>query len=381
MANQYQQTKLYHQTEPQSIQTQYSSQNQVDFLISCGAGRSLVKNSVRIVGEVQVNSTGTTRTTDGIQFNRNVGAHAFFGNMTTSFAGGQSAGGAGGQIENLQQYPRWVAMGAAASLNEYDMFNGSNQCELRAVNDEVMLGYSNGIKPNLTTATAVINNADFSIKPDCCLNRMSGNDLPFNKTGIITLQSALARDMDALFGSNQLISANYSLTNLRCTWQSVVDSPTPGTTSMRVEYPIKSNILSGTATLSTNVPAICQGVSTNFILTDHEGVQVFDSYKLENPTQLQSVAYIMNDKPNSLITYQLTDQTEILERFIDSMYNSGHNQVSLDKFRANNGFCCGLDFDDEVDLSSNRFTLQMVSGIANQNPMNVFQFFHSAVSV
>ena len=78
-----------------------------------------------------------------------------------------------------------------------------------------------------------------------------------------------------------------------------------------VEYPIKSNILTGTATLSTNIPAVCSGVSINFIQTQHFGVNVFDSNRLENPAQLQSVQYIMNDKTNSLITHKLEDQTEI----------------------------------------------------------------------
>ena len=376
-----QQNKLYHQVEPQSIQSSYTEQNQVDFLISCGIGRSLLKNSVRIVGDVACRQLNGDRVGNGVLWNRNVGAHTFFSNMTTSFAGGQGANAAGGQIENLQNYPRFVAMGAVASYNELDMLNASNQCELRGVNNAAISEYAKGIQPTATTGTAITEDVDFSIKPECCLNRMGGNDLPFNKTGIITLQSALARNIEALQGANQLTTTYYEITNLRCLFQSVPDSPTPGPTTMYIEYPIKSNILSGTATLSTNVPAVCQGVSMNFILSTHEGVQVFDSTGLENPTQLQSVSYIMNSKTNSLITYQLTDFTEILERFVDSMYNSGHNQVSLDKFRSNNSFCCGLDFDGNVDLSGNRFTFQIVSGIGAAFPMNVFQYFHSQVTV
>jgi hypothetical protein len=381
MASDLQQNKLYHQTEPQSIQSSYTSQNQVDFLISCGTGRSLLMNSVRIVGDLQINKANGDRVDGGVGFNRNVGAHAFFSNMTTSFAGGSGSNSVGGQIENLQNYPRWVAMGAVASLNELDMLNASNQCELRAVNNLVGVDYAEGITPDITTGTAVTADVDFSIKPECCLNRMNGNHLAFNKTGIITLQSALARDSDALFGAQQLATSTYQLTNLRCLFQSVPDSLTPAPTNMLIEYPIKSNILSGTATLSTNVPAVCQGVSMNFILTNHESVPVFDSYRLENPSQLQSVSYIMNDKTNSLITYELTDFTEILERFVSSMYNTGRNQVSLDKFRSNNSFCCGLDFDGDIDLSGNRFTFQIASGIGSAYPMNVFQYFHSQISV
>ena len=63
------------------------------------------------------------------------------------------------------------------------------------------------------------------------------------------------------------------------------------------------------------------------------------------------------------------------------MYNSGHNQVSIDKYRANNSFIAGLDFDGGVDLSQNRFTFQVVSGVNNTNPVNVYSYFHSAVTV
>ena len=377
-----QQRKLYHQVEPQSLQASYNQFNQIDFLISCGANRSLVKNSVRILADVRIlTDNAQTRATGGVLFNRNVGGHAFIDNITTSFAGGQGAGAAGGLIENLQNYPRWCAMGAVASLNEYDMLNGSNQCELRGVNDLVMAKYANGIAPTIATGTANIVDVDMSIKPECALNRMSGGDLPFNKTGIVTLNINLARDMDALFGGNQTAACNYELRNLRCTYQSVPDSKTPEPTSMNIEYNVKSNILSGTASLSANVPAICSGVSINFIQSGHSSVPVFDSYRLENPTQLNSVQYMVNDKTNSLTTYTLTDRTEILERFISSMQNTGRNQVSLDKYRSNSSFCCGLDFDGGIDLSQNRFTFQIVSGVSAAFPMNVFSYFHSTVTV
>jgi hypothetical protein len=150
---------------------------------------------------------------------------------------------------------------------------------------------------------------------------------------------------------------------------------------MRVEYNVKSNILSGTASLSANVPAVCEGVTMSFIQTQHDSVPVFDSYRLEQLQQLSSMAYIMNDKTNSLITYNLTDTTEILERAVSSMYNSGRNQVSIDKYRANSSFIAGLDFDGGVDLSQNRFTFQVVSGVNNTNPVNVFSYFHSAITI
>ena len=374
------QRKLYHEVKPSAEQDSYVEFAQPRFQISVGAGRSLVKNSVRILGDILVDTSGA-RPTAGVLFNRNAGAHAFFNSIQTSFAGGPGSGSVGGTIENLTNYPRWVTMNAVGSLNELDMLNGENQCELRAPNDITMVKYTQGIAPNLATGTAVIQDVDFSIKPEIGLNRMSGGDLPFDKSGIISVMCTLSRNSHVLYGNSQDANASYQLSNLRCTYMSVPDAKTPEPSVMNIEYPISSNILTGSATLSTNVAAVCSGVSTNFISTHHSGVNVFDSNAMENPYQLQSVHFIMNDKTNSLVTYKIEDQTEMLERAVDSLYNSGRNQVSLNTFRNNQSFCVGLDFDGAVDLSSNRFTFQINSGISNIYPCNIHQYFHSTVSV
>ena len=49
MSNDLQQRKLFHHVEPQSIQSTYTQFTQTDFLISVGAGRSLVRNSWEIL--------------------------------------------------------------------------------------------------------------------------------------------------------------------------------------------------------------------------------------------------------------------------------------------------------------------------------------------
>ena len=63
------QRKLYHEVTPTSEQERYREFAQPTFLISVGEGRSLVKNSVRILGDVRVLATGV-QTTTGRLFNR-----------------------------------------------------------------------------------------------------------------------------------------------------------------------------------------------------------------------------------------------------------------------------------------------------------------------
>jgi hypothetical protein len=70
----------YHSVKPQSEQDTYTSSNKPGFLISCGVGRSLVPNSVRILADLRVlsdSSVSTSISTEMRCFDRNLGGHAF----------------------------------------------------------------------------------------------------------------------------------------------------------------------------------------------------------------------------------------------------------------------------------------------------------------
>jgi len=47
----------------------------------------------------------------------------------------------------------------------------------------------------------------------------------------------------------------------------------------------------------------------------------------------------------------------------------------------NNGYGIGLNFDDEVDLSNQKFNLQVSSGISSAAPMILYMYFHSTISL
>lgn len=364
---------LYHEVQPQSIRSKYNEYNQVDFLISVGEGRSLVPGSVRICADLLVEEAADTRSTAQRTFNRNCGGHSFIDSIQVQTANQ-------GLLENSQNYARLVNMEANASLENLDMLDSRQACELRCAHQAVATDMCQGITHNVATGDDIVSDADFSIKPLICLNKAS-RDLPMSKTGLITVQVNLARNMSALFGQAQDANTTYSLSNLRCQFKSIVEPQDPSPVEMGVIYNVKSNILSNTASISCNVPAVCDSVAISFIQNQHENVPVYDNYKCEAVEGLQEVQYIMNDQTNSLVTYQLTDYTEILERYVDAMRNTGHNQVSLQKFRSNCAFGCGITFSEPTDFSRNRFTFQITSGVNNQYPVNAFLYFMARVSV
>jgi len=369
------QTVVYHQVEPQATQSSYKSFDNVDFVINVGEGRALLANSVRILGDLRVNTTGETRSVGGIGFDRNAGAHSFIDSIQLSMDNA-------GLVENIQHYPRYVSMVGHATDDRLDTLNSDRQCELKGHIDESPELMCNGITTYVEaggTATGPVD-ADFSLKPVCGLNRMSGGNLAESVSGSVTLTCNLARDVVALRGRLQVAGSNYALANLRCTFRSVLADAKPSPVSMRTINAVKSNLLSGTGTISVNVPAVCSGVSMSFIDTAREGAINHNSYALEQPQGVSEVQYLFNDATNSLVTYTIRDRTEMLERFISSLEVTGHNQVAKDVFRANQGFGLGLPFDQLVDLSKNRFTVQ-ISSDANNRPSTAFLYFHSSITV
>jgi len=61
---------------------------------------------------------------------------------------------------------------------------------------------------------------------------------------------------------------------------------------------------------------------------------------------------------------------------------SGVNQVfSAGKLQRNGNFIAGLPFNGFIDLSNQRFNLQLVSDIDSANPYNLYLYFHSLMSL
>ena len=147
MNSDLQQRILYHQVKPQSEKDGYTQFDQISFLISVGEGRSLVPQSVRILGDLRVNKTGTTRNDGAITWDKNVGAGAVIDSLSVQTQNQ-------GLIENIQNYARYTKMDSSASLNELDMLNGNHMCELKTVNQLQSQTLAQGITNTITTGTA-----------------------------------------------------------------------------------------------------------------------------------------------------------------------------------------------------------------------------------
>ena len=82
-----------------------------------------------------------------------------------------------------------------------------------------------------------------------------------------------------------------------------------------------------------------------------------------------------------MVSYQITDYPEILERFKDSIGSSNHSSATLLKTKSNDGFGVGLDFSGLIDLSRQRFNIQLNSSVSNISPYTMNMFFHGIQSL
>ena len=89
-----------------------------------------------------------------------------------------------------------------------------------------------------------------------------------------------------------------------------------------------------------------------------------------------------NDSSNSYQTFRLDNQSELVHNGIESFRSAGINNASPENLDANNAFLTGIDFKDDINFANgNKFSMTIQSGIDSLNPVVVFLYFHSNVSI
>ena len=365
----------YHSADPINNRSTYTELDNVTFNIN-NAGRKLVLGSVRLEGDLKVNNTGATRSeitaaNNQNGFNNRVGAGGMFDSFTTE-------AGNVGILENISSdYGRYVNLVSSATETEDELNNASNVCELKSTNMRISNMISTGNKQNNATRTDM----DFSVKPMICLNRnVEGGTLSFRKAGFMKLSLNLSRNYEFL--NSLSTTANYVISNLRLVYRTVEDDGSDEGVQLRTILSIKSTIQSNFANVSSNVPAVCSAVSVCFMRSNRENNQVYDNYNLERLEGFKSIQYLFNSSNNQYVSYIIDTREEMLEKAIESLADTGHSSVNGKTVRGNSCEFAGLSFDAPVDLSNQRFNIQIKDdNIVANGGLNVYQFFHSAIDL
>jgi hypothetical protein len=367
----------YHTVQPSNTKQIYSEYDSVDFELTFEQ-RQLLPNSIRIEADLDVWTDGTTATTrvladgtDKIYIDPKIGAHSFLSSITTELQ-------QQGVIENFQEYPRYVKMATETTIASNDLFNSENVCELRTpslkVANAVLAGQGDG-------ANVSVISADFSIKPMFCLNTLSA-PLSYTRSGAIRVTVHLSRYYSALFGAGMTPDVIYQLKNLRLCYMTQPDAANPKSkVMMRTRLNIKQSVTSAFANISTRVPAVCNAVSCSVQLQSNENDQYANNNKTEVLPNVKELQFLFNDSQNEYITYQIKDREELLRRYIQSFADTGSNNASITKLRANSGWGVGLPFRDFIDLSNQKFNVQLTTDVQSTAPYILYMYFHSTASV
>ena len=246
-----------------------------------------------------------------------------------------------GQVESIQDYGRFIKTVEQAKTSRTDLFKGSSVCELKAPNANWSKTVLRGASASrvvgagdLANGLKISDEANFSIKPMICLNSAMGGDgsMSFRKTGSIRITLRIARALAALYGPS--VSTAGAGTVAKVALSTVI---------------LASNQNAG----GLNNPLACE-VLPNF----------------------KAVEFIYNNTiNNSLVSYQITDYAELLERYVKSVSDSDHSSTSMWEIKHNNGMGIGLSFDGLLDLRRQRFQIQISSDVSSAQPYAISLFF------
>lgn len=391
---------IYHSVRPEnnvSSTNGFQEFNSIDFVVDAPM-RALKPNSIRVDFDLQVFtdvSAGTRVVAPQLLgYENKIGGHAFFNNWRTEMP--QSAG----TIETITEYGRWVNTITTASLSEESFYSsfyvgegrgplvdngrqGTQAVAPRVLPRTVAAYNALGGAPApengaLADITAMATDAHYSIKPLIAVNRSMGGLYSFQKNGPIRISVDAARVGDALFGGdlNANAGAGYKLLNVRLRYISVPDSPSQPKMLMNTVVGVKNTVNTTFANISTKVPLkACNGVVVSFLEQSKEVSRLANSYALEKFPKLSSIQYLFADATNKYITYRITSLEEIQARGIDALSDSGISASTANMRRAGNATLAGLSFQQYLDLSKQKFSVQLNSESTNFPATNVYLFF------
>ena len=174
-----------------------------------------------------------------------------------------------------------------------------------------------------------------------------------------------------------------SVTRELAAWRSFADAGPAADQPLvlRRTLSLKQNMASVNANLQMKVPAVCTGFSATFQPTSNVNDADANTLALHRIPGLSSVQVLFNDSTNQYITYQMLTQPEWFGRYLESFRDprTGTNAASLNNIFSNDVFGLGLDFSGPIDLSNQKLSVQIRSGIA-ENFTAYFQF-HSLITL
>jgi len=390
---------IYSEVQPENNSPNGFSDNQTISFVIKGDGMKMVKNSMRLDFDLEVAKTfvsvGGANTLilpkDKVGVNNKIGAHAF---LSECMIETQSLG----VLETISDYNRVANVISCASMSEDQYYTQSAQAEGRQACVEAARYAVQAVAPNAqiqarapagatfaqhvalsdlqvnndllgtadAAATAKTSPAQFSLKPYCCLNRAIGDDVSLSKTGFIRVEFTLSRAQVALLGGECDATCGYTLKNPRLRYLAYPDNGKQGKVMMNTVVSLRSTANSQFHNVQARVPLQnASGVVISYIDQARARDTREDSLALEQYPSLDRLEFLFSDNNQKYIQYPIEDKETMVRLGVQAMSDSGMHQATLNRVEANQGTIHGLSFQSFIDLTKQKFSVQLTSSSPN----------------
>lgn len=391
---------LYNEVQPENNSPNGFTDNQTISFVIKGDGSKMVKNSMRLDFDLDCCSTfvsvGGANTlvnpNTRIGVNNKIGGHAFISECMIETQ-------ASGVLETISDYSRVANVLSTASMSEEQYYTQMAQAEgrqscvdaaryvVQAVAPNANIQTGGGAPPGgrapagatfaerLAVLTAQVNQdlrpdaandktspAQFSIKPYCCLNRAIGDDVSLAKLGFIRVEFTLSRSQVALMGAEATGTAGFVMRNPRLRYISYPDNGKQGKVMMNTVVSLRSTANSQFHNVQARVPLQnASGVVISYIDQARARDTREDSLALEQYPSLDRLEYLFSDNNQNYIQYPLEDKDTMVKLGIQALSDSGMHQATVNRLVANQGTLHGLSFQQFIDLTKQKFSVQLTS--------------------
>ena len=385
----------YISLEPVNLKTTYGEYDTIDFDVVF-AGRKLRLNNIRFAATIatpnggQTGSLKTQNSQTDFQLDPLTGAHSFIDSIATEFS---NAGRNSGTVESLQEYPRYAKMYYSGTQTTDGQMGSACAPELRCssgkVSNIILRGGQAG-KPDGETfiATNPHELATFAVRPRFLLNSASSQNgeptLSERQVGSVRISIRLARFANVFNGASAIAEiTSYALSNVRLLYQTYADDGTDSPLICRTKANIKQNVNGNAITLNARLPIKANSMTASFFpVADMNSAQK-NTLALPEPPAITRLEFSFNDSTNSYISYELRDRNTILQRAIQSLNPMDEtNALSLDVIKAGDFYMLGLGWDQFIDLSRQKFSLLLNSGIGSSGTdYTIYSYFHGILEI
>ncbi len=377
----------YHRVDPENNNAinGFTEFNSADFVLT-GDGRKMMKNSLRMEFELECrNPAAALKTTaESFSCDNMIGYHGLVESVSVSGEGQL------GMVEQLNNYPRYVKMVAAASMDVSDLMDSAMVAEGRGPrqeNGEYVLERVVTSNKNASDAYQFYN-ANGALKLKCCLNRMSGDDYSFDKYGALRVSVNFARANHFFQGVDAVnaagATASYKVVNLAMSYRTVPEDGKDMKILMNSYVSVKSTIQSQSSNLQTRVPSdAVMGVSVSFLEQSKESSAPANGHALEKVPGLERLKILFADQQSNFISYDITEQSDALDRGIKSLAYAGHTQANSQKLHANDAYILGTPFNSLVSLRNQKVSVMLDTSFAEMaaRPRIAYMYFHTLISL